>query len=156
MPTCHLKCLKSSTNSPNFQGSLQSSHSKITAFLRDAPSTRSATSYQGHIYQWVRQPVHSSHYTWWTVNSWLFCRCLQHLKAKGVKAKKVNLPLQITLICCYWWVGSPYEKYRVWGCKSLLNVLYSFQSVPYLRNTNLEVSWVWMFGSGRDCVSSCS
>lgn len=49
MPTCHLKLPKSSTNSPISQGSLQSSHPKITAFLRDAPSAHSAISYQGYI-----------------------------------------------------------------------------------------------------------
>jgi len=34
MPTCHLKLLKSGTNSPNSQGPVQSGRSKITAFLR--------------------------------------------------------------------------------------------------------------------------
>lgn len=82
----------------------------------------------------------SCHYTWWTVNNWLLCCCLLHLKA-------ISLPLQIMLRCCYWCTDSLYEKSRVWGCKSPLNVLYSFQSVPYLWNTNLEISCVQMFCS---------
>lgn len=92
--------------------------------------------------------IPSSRYAWWTVNSWLFYRCLLHLKA-------TSLPLQITLLFCYWSVVSP----PVWEMKGsgmqIWMYLTAFLSVPYLGNMNPEVSWVWLLGSGWDRGSSC-